>query len=155
MDVIEQRDAVVNFVINTTEQLDVEGWEARHGVASAQGCTGQDGEKGAAYHFDLSADRGTEHEADAKRVMKYWESLGMEARVVDHGGYPTVYATSGPVERASFTTDAAGETYRVGAVAYCAPGNAGDLKMEYIERNNNGEQFPGDEYLPEENISGG
>lgn len=96
-DVIEQRDAVINFVVNTTEHLDVDGWEARHGVASAQGCTG-------------------------------------------------------PVRRASFTTDAAGESYRVGAVAHCAPGDVGAVKSEYIERRKDGERFPGDEYVPEENI---
>lgn len=151
-DVIEQRDAVINFVVNTTEHLDVDGWEARHGVASAQGCTGPNGQDGAAYHFDLSADRGPAHDADAQRVVKYWESLGLEARVVDHGGYPTVYATGGPVRRASFTTDAAGESYRVGAVAHCAPGDAGEVKSEYIERRKDGERFPGDEYVPEENI---
>ena len=153
MDAVEHRDLVVNLVIDTTEQLDVEGWEASHGAAKPQGCTLDNGDEGTAYKFSLWADRGTSHEADAQRIVEYWESLGMDTRVVDHGGYPVVYATGGPVQRASFTTDAAQESYRVGAISYCAPGDATELRRAADERRKNGERFPGDEYVPEENIS--
>lgn len=153
MDAVEYHDVVVNLVIDTTEQLDVDGWQANHGAAKPEGCTLENGETGAAYKFSLWAERGTAYEADAQRVAEYWESLGMDTRVVDHGGYPVVYATGGPVQRASFTTDAAQESYRVGAISYCAPGDPRELRTTADERRKNGERLPGDEYVPEENIS--
>ena len=152
MDAIEHRDLVVNLVVATTEQLEVAGWEANHGAAKPESCTLDNGDEGAAYKFSLWADRGTAHDADAQRIVEYWESLGMETRVVDHGGYPAVYATGGPVQRASFTTDAVEESYRVGAISHCAPGNATELRRADDERRKEGERFPGDEYVPEENI---
>lgn len=152
MDVIEQRDAVVKFVIDTTEVLDIDGWKASHGAARAQACTLDNGDEGAAYQFTLWAEPGTEHQENAQRIVKYWESLGMETRVVDHGGYPAVYPTGGPVQRASFATNAAEDHYQVGASAYCAPGDAAKLKTEFNKRRKNGERFPCDEYVPEENV---
>ena len=153
MDAVAHRDVVVNFVVDTTEQLELEGWEARHGAANSERCTMDDGTSGAAYKFNLSAEAGPDHEANAQRVVDYWDSLGMDTRVVDHGGYPVVYGTGGPVQRATFDTMAAGDTYRVVAVSHCAPGDTAKLKTEFDEQRKDGERFPGDEYVPEENIS--
>src|SRR5699024_2846795 len=108
---------------------------------------------GAAYQFTLWAEPGADHQAAAQRIIDYWESLGMETRLVDHGGYPAVDATGGPVKGASFATNAAEDHYEIGAVAHCAPGDARELKKEYNERRKNGERSPGDEYVPEENVS--
>ncbi|GAA4114761.1 hypothetical protein [Enteractinococcus coprophilus] len=152
MDAVDHRDVVVDLVIDTTEHLDVDGWGANHGAAKPESCTLDNGDEGAAYKFSLWADRGTAHEADAQRIVEYWESLGMDTRVVDHGGFPVVYATGGPVQRASFTPDAAEESYRVGAISHCAPGDAIELRRAFDERRKQGERFPGDEYVPEENI---
>ena len=153
MDVVEQRDAVVNLVIDTTEQLTAEDWKANTGTAVPQGCTMENGEEGAAYEFMLwSTERSDDPDSDVQLVVDYWESLGTTTRVVDHGGSPVVYGTGGPVLRASFSTDAAGETYRIGAIAECAHGDAIELKREANERRKDGERFPGDEYVPEENV---
>jgi len=153
MDAVEHRDVVVNLVVDTTEQLELDGWEARHGAATSERCSMDNGSKGAAYKFSLSTASGTDHEANAQRIDDYWDSLGMDTRVVDHGGYPVVYGTGGPVRNATFDTMAAGETYRVVAVSHCAPGDTAKLKAEFDERRKHGERFPGDEYVPEENIS--
>lgn len=153
MDAVEHRDVVVNLVIETTDQLEVEGWEASHGAATSERCTMMDGTEGAAYKFSLWADSGTDHEASAQHIVEYWESLGMDTRIEDHGGYPVVYGTGGPVQHATFDTMAAGDSYRVLAVSHCAPGDTAKLKTEFNERRKNGERFPGDEYVPEEHIS--
>ena len=154
MDVIEQRDVVVSFVVDTTEQLTAGNWEANTGTASPQGCTMDNGEEGAAYTFKLwSTERSDDPDSDVQLVVDYWESLGTTTRVVDHGGSPVVYGTGGPVLGASFSTDAAGETYRIGAIAECAPGDAIELKRETDERRKDAERFPGDEYVPEENVN--
>src|SRR5699024_3043790 len=153
MDVIEQRDVVVSFVVDTTEQLTAGNWEANTGTASPQGCTMDNGEEGAAYTFKLwSTERSDDPDSDVQLVVDYWESLGTSTRVTDHGGNPVVYGTGGPVLRASFNT-ASGEFYRIGAVAPCTPGDATQLKREAKEGRRNGERFPGDEYVPEENVN--
>ena len=153
LDAVAHRDVVVHLVVDTAEQLELEGWEAIHGAASSERCTMGNGAKGAAYKFNLSADSGTAHGTNAQRIVDYWDSLGMDTRVLDHGGYPVVYGTGGPVHRATFDTMATGDTYRVVAVSHCAPGDAAKLKAEFDERRKHGERFPGDEYVPEENIS--
>lgn len=152
-DAVEQRDVVVDFVIDTTEVLDIGGWKANHGAARAQACTLDNVDEGAAYQFTLWAEPGTDHQAAAPRIVEYWESLGMDTRVVDHGGYPAVEATGGHVHGVSFATNTAEDHYEIGAVAHCAPDDARELKEEYNEGRKNGERFPGDEYVPEENIS--
>src|SRR5699024_7799783 len=122
------------------------------GTATPKGCMLNNGQEGAAYHFTLwSSERSQDPETDAQQVADYWESLGISTRTADHGGNPVVYGTGGPVLRASFNT-ASGEFYRIGAVAPCAPGDAVELKQEANERRKDGERFPGDEYVPEENI---
>lgn len=148
----EGRDAIVNFVVDTTEQLSAEQWVARTGTATPKGCTLENGQEGAAYHFMLwSSERSDDPAADAQKIVDYWESLGTSTRVADHGGNPVVYGTGGPVLRASFNT-ASGEYYRIGAVAPCTPGDAIELKREANEGRRNGEHFPGDQYVPEENV---
>jgi len=77
----------------------------------------------------------------------------MDTRIVSEDVVsPRVYATGGPVLRASFSTNAPGETYRIGAVAPCVPGDATALIREANEQREDGERFPGDEYVPEENV---
>jgi len=148
----EGRDAVVNLVVDTTEHLDVGTWQANHGAAAPQNCTMKNEGEGASYQFSLWADQGTSFDEDIQRVADYWESLGMETRSVDHGQYPVLYGTGGPVFRASFDTNGPGNSYRIGAVSPCTPGDAGALKREANEQRKDGERFPGDEYVPEENI---
>lgn len=150
----EARDTVLNFVVDTSEHVDAENWSAETGAAVPQNCTLDNGEEGAAYQFRLwSADRSSDSMLEADRIVEYWDSLGMDTRVADHGGHPVVYGTGGPVVRASFDTDAAGESYSIGAVAPCTPGNAADLKREANTQREDGERVPGDEYVPEEKFN--
>lgn len=145
------RDAVIQLVVNITEQLDANNWTAATGTATAQSCTMPNGDEGAAYQFVLwSTERSNEVNADAERVAEYWESLGITTRIVAHGEYPVVYGTDGPVKNTSFDTDAVGKTYSLTAVAHCAPGDASELKREAIQQRENGEILPGDEYVPAE-----
>ena len=116
------RDRVVDFVINTTEQLDVTGWWPRNGVAWAQECSLGEGGEGASYSYDHWAPQGTDHIEDAKRVAEYWKSLGITIRTVNPTTHPTVFAEGGPVLRAEFDTDASDKSYSIGATAPCSPG---------------------------------
>ena len=145
------RDAVIQLVVDTTEQLDAGNWTAATGTATAQSCTMSNGDQGAAYQFVLwSTERSNDVDSAAERVAKYWESFGATTRIVAHGSYPVVYGTDGPVKNTSFDTDAAGGTYSITAVAHCAPGDASQLKREAIEQRENGQILPGDEYVPTE-----
>jgi len=141
----EGRDRVVDFVINTTKQLDVTGWWPRNGVAWAQECSLETGAKGASYSYDHWAPQGTNHIEDAKRVAEYWKSLGMTVRTVNPTTHPTVYGEGGPVLRASFDTDRLREYYDVGAVAPCSSGDAVALNDEDKAERDQGKVLPGDE----------
>ncbi|MET4097379.1 hypothetical protein [Arthrobacter sp. UYCu712] len=141
----EGRDRVVDFVINTTKQLDVTGWWPRNGVAGAQECSLGNGEEGASYGYDHWAPQGTDHIEDAKRVAEYWKSLGMTVRTVNPTTHPTVFAEGGPVLRAEFDSDASDKSYSIGATAPCSSGDAVALNDEDEADRNQGKVLPGDE----------
>lgn len=142
----EGRDRAVELVVSTTKLLDVTGWWTRNGAAWATECT-LDGEMGASYNYSQWAPRGSDHVGDAERVAEYWESLGMRVRIVSQGG-PVVYGEGGPVLRASFDTNAAANSYRVGAIAPCSPGESDEqLNDEDHAARERGEVLPGDEGL--------
>jgi hypothetical protein len=148
----EGRDKLVEFVMNTTEQLDVTGWWPRNGVAWADECSLGGDVSGASYGYDRWAPEGSDHIADAKRVSDYWESLGMRVRTINPTTSPTVFAEGGPVLRASFATDMPENSYMVGAVMPCGPGDWEKLNDEDDAERANGVVLPGDEGLlsPEE-----
>ena len=87
----------------------------------------------------------TEHVEDAKRVAEYWKSLGMTVRTVNPTTHPTVFAEGGAVLRASFDTNAADKSYRVGATAVCSTGDAWELNVEDQAERDQGKVLPGDE----------
>lgn len=60
----ENRVALVDFVRDTTRQLDIKGWWPRNGSASPYDCTGANRDRGARYDFDLLAPRGPEERTD-------------------------------------------------------------------------------------------
>lgn len=145
------RDAVVQLVVDTTEQLEPGNWSASTGTATAQSCTMSNGDEGAAYQFVLwSTEHSDDVKADAELVADYWASLGMTTRIAAHGEYPVVYGNEGLGQNTSFDTDAAGQTFSITAVAHCAPGDASELKREAIQQRENGTTLPGDEYVPAE-----
>ncbi|PPG24788.1 hypothetical protein C5D15_00515 [Rathayibacter toxicus] len=88
---------------------------------------------------------GTDYAGDAQKVAAYWRTLGMSVRIADSTPWPTVYAEGGPVLRASFDTSTPDNSYRVGAVARCAPGHAFTLNDEDDAQRNTGVVLPGDE----------
>ncbi|WP_153038855.1 hypothetical protein [Rathayibacter tanaceti] len=133
------------MVIETTKQLDLEGWWPRNGVAGPDGCTRNGGKKGASYSYEQWAPRGTDFAGDARKVAAYWESLGMSVRIADSTPWPSVYAEGGPVLRAAFDTSAADDSYQIVAVAPCAEGDYHDLLLEDNAQRAAGEVLPGDE----------
>ncbi|AGW42723.1 hypothetical protein O159_28490 [Leifsonia xyli subsp. cynodontis DSM 46306] len=140
----EGRDAVVDLVISTTKQLAVTGWWPRNGPVWADECSLGGGVLGASYSYDHWAPRGTDHTGDARKVADYWKSLGMTVRILDQGG-PVVYGSGGPVLRADFDTHAADNSYRVGALAPCSPGDFWELNEEDQAERDQGKVLPGDE----------
>ncbi|AZZ56211.1 hypothetical protein C7V51_10185 [Rathayibacter iranicus] len=84
-------------------------------------------------------------EGDARKVAAYWQSLGMSVRITDSTPRPTVYAEGGPVLRASFMTGTTDDSYRIGAVAPCAPGDAVGILREDNAQRDAGVMLPGDE----------
>jgi hypothetical protein len=141
----EGRDRAVEFVINTTKQVDIPGWWPRNGVAGAQDCSLGGGKKGASYDYDQWAPRGTDYFADATKVAEYWKSLGMTVRIADSTPHPTVYASGGPVLRADFDTGAADGNYAVGATVACSAGDAAQFNREDQAERDQGTVLPGDE----------
>lgn len=141
----EGRDKVIDLVIGTTRRLDVTGWWPKTGGSRPDECSLGGGEKGASYSYSYWAPMGVDRVGDAQKVAEYWKSLGMSVRIADSTPWPTVYGQGGPVLRASFDTGAVDNSYRVGAVARCAPGNASALLDEDNAQRLAGVVVPGDE----------
>ncbi|AZZ55726.1 hypothetical protein [Rathayibacter iranicus] len=152
----QTRIALVSFVRDSTQQLDIDGWWPRNGPASPSDCTFANGDPGAVYDFDLLAPRGPDERTDPTRaairehsadvVADYWRSLGMTVTILSTDArYPTVYADGGPVHRASFATDGPDDSYFIGATSICVPGNADELLDDDDAKRAAGVVLPGDE----------
>ncbi|PPG66708.1 hypothetical protein C5C31_12860 [Rathayibacter rathayi] len=141
----EGRTALLAFVKDTSQQLDITGWWPKSGGAAPDSCGLGGGEKGASYSFNYWAPRGTDPAGDAQKVATYWETLGMDVRIADSTPWPTVYGEGGPVLRAAFDTHSSEDTYLVTAVARCAPGDAIALLKEDNAQRAAGIVVPGDE----------
>jgi len=148
---IEQaRQDPIDLVTATTEILASDNWESASGTPWPGTCTLPNGEDGTYYSYSLRTDqRSYDMDADVQKVIDYWESLGVSTRIVDHGEYPTVYATGGPVVRASFMSKIPGaDKYKVGAVGGCAPGDSLELMQVENDRAEQRGIIPGDSYFP-------
>lgn len=145
----EERDKVVQLVVETTKQLDVQGWWPRNGAARPDVCSLAGGDTGASYSYSHWAPEGTDFAGDAKKVAAYWESLGMVVRVEDSIPRPMVFGSGGPVLRAVFVTGGVEDSYHVDAVARCAPGYAGGILREDNAQREAGVVLPGDEGVVE------
>ena len=148
---IEQaRQDPIDVVTETTELLAAEGWSSKAGGPWPGECSLDGGEDGAYYAYTVySDDRSEDLHADVHLVAEHWESLGMDMNIVEEGVVsPRVYATGGPVRKASFNTNDPGSgRYRVGATSWCAPGNPLELGLEENERRAQREVIPGDDYF--------
>ena len=149
-DTIEQaRQDPIDLVTATTALLASDNWESSSGTPWPGTCTLPNGEDGAYYSYSLRTDqRPDDVAADVQKVVDYWESLGLSTRIVDHGEYPTVYATGGPVVRASFMSKIPGaDKYEVGAVGGSGPGDIFALQDEERQRRADRGVIPGDNYF--------
>lgn len=146
----EARQDPIDVVTETTDLLPVQGWSSKAGGPWPGPCSLHDGEQGAHYEFTLySEDRSQDLHADAQLVAEHWESLGMDVRTIQEGvASPRIYATGGPVRRASFNTNDPGSgRYRVGATSWCAPGDGLELGLVENDRREQREAIPGDDYF--------
>lgn len=148
---IEQaRQDPIDFVTATTELLGSDNWESSSGTPWPGTCTLPNGEDGAYYSYSLRTDqRSDDLLADARKIADHWEGLGMDVRILHKDVVsPRVYATGGPLERASFLTKVPGaDKYRVTAVGGCAPGDSLELMQVENERAEQREVIPGDSYF--------
>ncbi|HJF13513.1 MAG TPA: hypothetical protein K8V32_01760 [Enteractinococcus helveticum] len=148
---VEQaRQDPIDLVTSTTELLDSDNWESSSGTPWPGFCRSSEGEEGASYSYNLlTAQRSGDLLADAQKVADHWEKLGMDVRVVHKDVVsPRVYATGGPVVRASFLTKIPGDDmYEVGAVGKCVAGYDLDLQEEERQRRADREVIPGDNYF--------
>lgn len=145
----QARQDPIDFVTATTELLGSDNWESTSGTPWPGTCTLPNGEDGTYYSYSLRTDqRPDDVQADVQKIVDHWESLGVSTRIVDHGEYPTVYATGGPVVRASFSSKIPGaDKYEVGAVGGCAPGDSLELMQVENDRAEQREVIPGDSYF--------
>lgn len=123
----ESREAFVALVKDTASLVAPEGW-AELGEPGWSSCSAGGGE-GASTDWSYARDPLTDHEAIAKKVADYWESLGMQVRVVTEPNY-SVYATGGVADAVAFHT--APGLYAISGSARCMPGNAKDLIDEQL-----------------------
>ncbi len=148
----EGRDKVVQFVQDSSKQLDVTGWWAR-GTASASPCEG-DPDNASQYGYAYWAPEGDDPHADAERIATYWESLGMTVYTTGQDGTaPMVFGEGGPVLRASFDTLGAERSYQIDAIAPCSPGEEYVFNEEDDAARDRGEVLPGDDVMvPESEV---
>ena len=148
---IEQaRQDPIDVVTQTVDLLPSEHWASRAGGPWPAPCTLESGDEGASYSYTLySEERSEDLHADAQLIANHWESLGMDVSIVAEDVVsPRVYATGGPVRRASFNTNDPGSgRYRVGATSWCAPGDGLELGLKENERREQREVIPGDDYF--------
>ncbi|KZX21379.1 hypothetical protein [Rathayibacter tanaceti] len=103
-------DRVVDLVVATREQLEgVPFSTPPEEVSSALGAA-------SAFGFDVWAPFGVDPAEDARRVARYWESLGMSIRFSHAGPSPVVHGDGGPVRSAEFDTGVLQDLYGIVAV---------------------------------------
>lgn len=120
------RDALVGVVEESAAQLDVTGWARSH--APEVGNCGTRSSERANYSFvyGVPAPVG-KHEDDARKIAEYWQSLGMEVRLVESPAY-VVYGSGGPVGGLTFSTGPG--NYYIAGESLCVPGDAAELRKQ-------------------------
>ena len=126
MDAETARDQLVKVMTDTADHLGMAGWKPVGGAPSAARCEG-----GAEFDYVIAVEPGTEHLADARKVMAYWESLGMKVRIVEEPD-PAVFATGGPVNGLSFQTGPG--LYGIAGTSLCGRGDARELNRSGTNR---------------------
>ncbi len=122
------RQALITVVQDTATLLAADGWEEIS--PPAWGPCSLDSGEGANVTWAYAREPLTDHESNAEKVADYWESLGMDVRVVSDPVY-SVYAIGGPVDGLAFHTEPG--LYGLSGTSRCAPGDAVDLIENQLE----------------------
>ena len=113
----EARDILVATITETAALVEGPDW-AETSVPAPQECA-VGGAAGTKYGHDMAAPRpDRDRLADVEKVAAYWESLGMNVRILPER--PVVYGSGGPIQNISFSTDPG--NYLIGGTSLCAPG---------------------------------
>lgn len=114
----ESRDVLVETIAETAALIEGPGW-VEDGEPSPQPCA-VGGARGTKYAHGMWAPPQPDRDwlADVEKVAEYWESLGMDVRIVRSG--PAVFGSGGPVQNISFSTDPG--NYSISGTALCGPG---------------------------------
>lgn len=125
----ESREAFLTLVKDTATVVAPDGW-AEIGPPGWSSCSA-DGAEGASTDWAYGREPLTDHAANAQKVADYWESLGMQVRIVSEPNY-SVYATGGATDAIAFHT--APGLYGISGSARCVPGDAKSLIDEQLEQ---------------------
>ncbi len=120
--IAEVERLMVSTVTASADHLGVGDWEQSGGRPMPRNCSEP---HTARFSWTLKTDPGRDPLADAKKMMTYWESLGMRAGLVE-GTHPAVYAQGGDVTAIAFETDTF--LYTISGSSLCADGDAADLE---------------------------
>lgn len=118
----EVEEALISLMTDAAAQLPVGKWEPVGGRPAPGPCPG---DYRARFSWSISAPRGVDPLADAKRIASYWSGLGMRTRLVE-APIPSVFATGGGVQGASFVTGPS--LYAMHGTSLCAEGDSADLE---------------------------
>jgi hypothetical protein len=118
----DSRQKLITAIQDTAALLAADGWDEIS--PPAWGPCSLDTGEGANVTWAYAREPLTDHESNAKKVADYWESLGMEVRIVSDPVY-SVYATGGPVEGLAFHTEPG--LYGLSGTSQCVPGDAVNL----------------------------
>ena len=115
----EARDTLVATIRDTAALIDGPDW-AEFYASLPQECAAG-GAPGTKYGYTYSAPRpDRDRQADAEKVAEYWESLGMDVRIVPESG-PAVYGAGGPVQNITFLTEPG--DYGIAGTSLCGLGD--------------------------------
>ena len=114
----EARDTLVATVRDTAALIDGPAWAESYASLPQECAAG--GAPGTKYGYTYSAPRpDRDRQADVEKVAEYWESLGMDVRILPER--PVVFGAGGPVQNIEFSTDPG--NYSIGGTSLCGLGD--------------------------------
>ncbi|KSU54767.1 hypothetical protein AS029_07400 [Microbacterium enclense] len=116
----QARDQTMSVLYGTMRASGITGWiPDAEGQPLPQGCKVAD-EDGVTFgHGAYAQPENTDPAADAQRVVDYWDTLGIQSRVVTDPVI-VVFGSGGPVNAISFATS---PTYAISLGGICVPGD--------------------------------
>lgn len=141
---ISLRDPLVHFLFDTSHHTNANPWRAWT-YPQPRPCADKAEPHASSWRYVLLAPQGENPKIDAQEVAEHWRSLGVHVQIVDSRDFPTVYASGGQVQSASFETDAGDREYRIGASSWCGDGNTTRLIQDEKIQRDAGKALFGDE----------